>query len=120
MISQINSPGPWLTVNSGGRPYLNNFNGGQGSGSVRFNMTTQQLEAYDGQNWVALGQGYAMIEGTTRMNSVLEWAERQMINDQRFADLVKNNPTLEDAYETYQKASEQLKILVTLTQTNKY
>jgi hypothetical protein len=117
MISQINSPGPWISVSPSPRPYVNNSYGGQGAGSVRFNMNLQCLEAYDGQNWVSIANGYVSIEGNGRMNLILEWAERQMHNDQRLKELIKDNPTLEDAYATYQKASEQLNVLITLTQT---
>lgn len=118
MIKDLNSSSDaWIQITQGSKPYINNSGyGGQGIGNIRYNTVSQALECYDGSNWVVLST-YAMVGISPRAQGVLEWAEQQMINDQRIKEQIKDNPTLEDAYKTYQDAAEKLRVLVTLTQT---
>ncbi len=117
MIRDLNNlSDTWLRVDQGSRPYVSGY-GGQGLGNVRYNTTTQNLEVYDGSNWITLS-GYATVGVTPRTQCVLEWAEKRMLDDQRLEHIIKDNPTLEDAYQTYKDAAEKLRVLVTLTQTN--
>jgi hypothetical protein len=116
MIRDLNSNSDtWIQITQGSKPYINNYNNAQGVGNVRYNVSTQSLEAYDGNNWIMLS-GYAMVGITPRTQCVLEWAEKRMIDDQRIEHIIKNNPTLEDAYQTYQDAAEKLRVLVTLSE----
>jgi len=120
MIKNINSSSPWLQVQSPYTPSFYNYNSSQPNsqfiGSVRWNPNTSQLEAWDGNIWVGIS-GSAQIEPSLQMQEVLEWAQVHMLQDRKIKELVETNPTVADAYQTYQKASEQLAIVANLVQT---
>ena len=119
MIKTVNSPSPWLTVNSGGQPliiagtYSNEF-----VGSVRFNTQYSRLEAYDGSAWVQIDGGYASVEPSNRMIEILDWAEKKIANEAVIQERIKTSPTVADAYTTYQEAAEKLSVVMRLTDEN--
>jgi hypothetical protein len=117
MIKTINSPSPWLTVNSGGQPYVGT-NSSEFAGSVRFNTQYSRLEAYDGNTWVQIDGGYASVEPSNRMIEILDWAQKKMTNEQEIQKRIKTNPTVADAYTTYQEAAEKLSVVMRLTDEN--
>lgn len=48
---------------------------------------------------------------------ILEWAAGKMDEEQRIQQLAKTNPTVADAAEALKKAEEQLRLVMTLSQT---
>ncbi len=62
MIKGI-TQGKYITV-TGGQPgsnYVNNYSGAQGVGNMRFNTSTQNIEIWDGSNWVTFNTSYATV-----------------------------------------------------------
>jgi len=119
MIKGINSSGRYLYVNGGspGGTYVNNYGGSQGVGNVRYNTTTQQLEVFDGNNWMQLNMGYATVELTPETEALMEWARKKRDEEQRIEELAKQNATLKDAVDTLKRAQEQVHIIANLVQT---
>lgn len=112
------SSGKWLTVNGNNSVYLNGQNSGNGQnnsfvGQVRFNTSTSSLEAWDGYTWVNI-TNFVAIEPSNQMIDILTWAQEKMVQEDSIKKLVDTNPTVADAYATYQRAAEQLAIVAKL------
>lgn len=85
------------------------------AGQLRWNPGMNCLEVCNGPGWVQVAADQTQITVTQRMVDVLTWAEKQMRLDQEAREKIDNNPTVADAYENYCKATEQLKIVMALT-----
>jgi hypothetical protein len=119
MIKGINSSGRYITVTGGQVPstYVNNYSGGQGVGNVRYNTATQNMEVYDGNNWMMLNTGFATVELTPETEALLEWSRRKRADEERMKELAKQHPGLQEALDIANKANEQLQIMTALVQT---
>jgi len=112
MIKGING-GQFITV-QGGSPsstYVNNYSGGQGVGNMRYNTSSQNVEVYDGNNWVQLAMSYASVELSGDAQSLLRWAQDERSRQSRRQELIKNNPALQKAYEAIARAEANFDIL---------
>jgi hypothetical protein len=117
MIKSLSSSGNWLNV-SGGINYVPSSYSNNGiDGQMRFNTQTQNTEVYSSGNWSILSSP-ADINPSGKMMAILEWAERQMNEEAEIAKLVETNPTVADAYQAYQHARDQLKIVTNLVKTH--
>lgn len=104
----------WITCAAPGKPYVNGYNSGMNVGQVRYNTSSQCLEAYDGSVWVPLTHGSATISMSSRATEVLNWAEKQMLNEISLEEKAKESPAIADAFVKYKEASAQLKVILTL------
>lgn len=112
MIKNLNANGRYIQVSGGGSPYVNSNN--NMAGNVRWNMSSQNLEVYDGNSWISIGRDIH-LDVSPDVYRILDWAEKRMHEDQRIQDLVKKNPTVADAYSTYKDAADRLKVVMELT-----
>lgn len=115
MIKDVMSSGRYVQVSSGGSStYVNNYGGQQGVGNMRYNTSTQNMEVYDGNNWMQLNMGIASIGLTAEAESLLDWArkerEKQMLREAR----IRSNPALQKAYENIKRAQENFDLLEAL------
>ena len=119
MIKGINTSGRYLTVSGGhaASTYVNNYSGSQGVGNVRYNTSTQNMEVYDGNNWIMLNTSFATVELTPETEALLEWARRKRDEELRIEELAKQSVTLRDAVNTLKQAQEQVQIIANLVQT---
>lgn len=119
MIKGINTSGRYLTVSGGhaSSTYVNNYSGSQGVGNVRYNTSTQNMEVYDGNNWIMLNTSFATVELTPETEALLEWARKKRDEELRIEELAKQNVTLRDAVNTLKQAQEQVQIIANLVQT---
>lgn len=83
-------------------------------GMVRVNG--QNLEVYNGSAWMAIAGGYPMIDVSEHTKEILRWAEAKMHQEREIMKLVETNPTVADAYRTYQEAADKLTVVMKLTQ----
>ena len=114
MIKNINSNSEHITVSDTTLPtYINGFNGMQGVGNVLFNTSNQDMEVYDGNNWLTLYRGTAFIDLSYRTKEILQWAEKRMKEDQILEEQCKQYPGLakaRDNYEMFKKMVESEKV----------
>lgn len=116
MISQLVSYDPYLQVTNPGTSYVSGYNSGMNVGQVRYNTSTQSLEAYDGSSWIPISSNHnaASISLSNRAREILDHAEKLMMQEQKFNALAENNPTIADALATYREAAEKLQVVISL------
>lgn len=117
MIKGINTSGRYITVNGGtSSTYVNAYSGAQGVGNMRYNTSTQNMEVYDGSNWIMLNMSYPTVELTPEAESLLEWARKKRDEEFKLLSMAEKNPALKDAIEALQRAEEQVKIIAALVE----
>jgi len=115
MIKNIAGGGRYLTVTGGSNStYVNNFSGAQGVGNMRYNTSSQNIEIYDGNNWVPMQSGYATVTMTPEAESLLDWAKQKRMEEDMNKALAESNPTIADLLEQKKRIDEQLNIVKTL------
>jgi hypothetical protein len=115
MIKNIAGGGKYLTVSGGsGSTYVNNFSGAQGVGNMRYNTSSQNIEIYDGNNWVPMQSGYTTVTMTPEAESLLDWAKQKRNEEFESEALAKSNPTIADLLAQKNKIDEQINIVKTL------
>ena len=97
-----------------GSTYVNNYSGAIGVGNVRYHTGGQQMQVYDGSNWVDIQMGSANVGLTTEAELLLDWAREKRAEEYALQELIKTNEAVRIAYENLNKAKEQLKTTVIL------
>jgi hypothetical protein len=112
MINQVYGVGEFLNVQTySSAPYINVTE--LSTGQVRFNPSTRSMEVYDGHNWVNFA-GSAQVALSTGAEEILRWAQKKMEQEQNWKDMATKNPAVQDAYEKFKQAEEQLRIVEAL------
>ena len=114
MINNVNTgnTGGYLYANqSGSHPYVSPNSNNPMQGMVRLNGGT--LEVFDGSSWIMI-TSYAEIHLSSTAISALDWANRKMIEEAKFRSLADKSVAVADALATYEKAREQLNVVMTL------
>jgi len=107
MITSISSYSSALAVSHSPMIFIGNT-GGELAGQMRFNMSLQQVEVYDGTGWNTVGSS-ATMGLTPEAESAIEWASAQQKKEELLEQRMADNPALKDAYERF-------KVLDILTQ----
>ena len=117
MIKGINQGGKYITVTGGmpGSTYINNYSGAQGIGNMRFNTSNQNIEVWDGNNYMTLQTSYATVQLENEAISLLDWAKEKRAEEWKIKELINTSPAVKIAYEQVLKAQEQLKITTILS-----
>jgi hypothetical protein len=120
MINNINTgnSGGYLYVAThghSGTPYINPNSSNPATGMLRMNGNT--LEAFDGSCWLNVGMTNAEISLNQSAIVALDWATKKMVEETKIKDLATKNVTVADALARYEAAQEQLKMVLTLTDT---
>jgi len=117
MIKGIGPSGKYITTSGGGgatSTYVNNYGSAMGTGNMRYNTSSQNIEVWDGSNWIMLNMGYASVGLTDEAESLLDWAKQKRAEEFEINELAKSNATLADAVAVLKQAQEQVKILAAL------
>ena len=115
MIKGITQSGRYTTVSNGNAStYVNSYSGQQGVGNMRFNTSTQNMEVFDGNNWVMLNMSYASVGLTPDAESLLDWAKEKRNEELAWESLAKDNQAVKIALENLNKARQQLDITAKL------
>jgi hypothetical protein len=112
MINQVYGGSEFLNVQT----YSNNFyidSTALSAGQVRFNPSNRNMEVYDGNNWVTC-TGSAQVTLSNSAEEILRWAQKKMQQEQDWQAMAQRNPAVRDAYEKFQQAEEQLRIVEAL------
>jgi len=116
MISHVMVTGPWLKGSSGmSLPYINTMPDNPLQGVIRIN-SYGQLELNNGGYWQGFSQNTAHVETTMSANHILAWAEKKMMEEQKYAKLAGQNTAVADALEAVHTAEEKLRVVISLTQ----
>jgi len=115
MIKYITSTGKYMNVVGGpSTNYINNYSGAQGIGNMRFNTSNQNIEVYDGSNWVTLNMGNATVGLNYRAEELLDWAEKKRQEELETQALAETNTTIRDLVNQIKEKQEQIRIVKTL------
>jgi len=115
MIKGITPSGRYTTVSNGNAStYVNSYSGQQGVGNIRFNTSTQNMEVFDGNNWVMLNMSYASVGLTPDAESLLDWAKEKRNEELAWESLAKDNQAVKIALENLNKARQQLDVTAKL------
>jgi hypothetical protein len=79
-------------------PYING-SAGLGTGQVRYNPQTKNLEVYDGMVWQELRGPDVNLTLSNNTEHILTWAEKKMQEEKDFQRLAEKYPALADAKE---------------------
>ncbi len=115
MIKSINCNGPFLTV-SGGIPantYISHGSG-PGVGNMRYNPNSQNMEVFDGTNWVIIQANHAYVSLSSDAISLLEWARKKRDEELEIERLSESSPVIKDLINQVKEKQEQIKVVQTL------
>jgi len=118
MIKNIGTSSPYLYIQGGqtNHTYINNYGGAQGLGNLRFNTSSQNIEIWDGANWIVMSTAHATVNLTAEAEQLLNWAKDKRDKEKHLKELIEKNPTIADAAHNVQHAQEQLDIILKLTE----
>ena len=115
MIKGITPSGRYINVSSGSSStYVNGYAGAQGVGNMRYNTTNQNIEVFDGNNWIMLNMSFASIGLNGEAESLLDWARKKRDEELAWESLAKDNQAVKIALENLNKARQQLDITAKL------
>jgi hypothetical protein len=119
MIKSILQSGKYLAVTGNGTyPYISSYGNSLGTGNMRFNTQTQNIEVYDGNQWITCSTGSVSVGLNSEAESLLDWARIKRDEELRLAAMAAKHPTVADALDTLKKAQEQLQVATILCETN--
>ena len=116
MITGIGGNSEYINVTNSysNVPYVSPNSSVPMMGMVRVNG--QNLEVYNGSSWMMITGGYPMVDVSDQTKEILRWAEAKMNMEREIMKLVETNPTVADAYQTYQDAADKLTVVMKLSQ----
>ena len=107
--------GRYITVtNSTSSTYVNGYSGLQGVGNMRYNTSSQNMEVFDGNNWVMLNMAMPSIGLTGEAESLLDWARQKRIEELELQALVQEHPSIKDLVNDIENKKDQIKMIKTL------
>ena len=119
MIKGINT-GSGIQVDSGYTSWPSFYTNPSSSntlvGQVRYNGASQNMEVYDGSNWLVMSAAFPTLNLAPHVQAVVEWAQKKMSEESRLQELAARNPSLRDALEAVKRAEEQVQIVAALVQ----
>lgn len=115
MIKGI-TQGAGLVVNNGNpmNPYISP--GSISAGMMRYNPNSNNIEVYDGVNWITLSSSYVQISLDAPTQEAVQWVRRRMEQEKRLEELARQHPAVADAAAAVAQAQEQLDIVTALVQ----
>jgi short-subunit dehydrogenase involved in D-alanine esterification of teichoic acids len=124
MIKNVNSYSRYLNIQGGNPSCLptiyNNTTTGTHSfaGSIRFNISTQSLEIFDGIIWQQWHNSTATVNLTPEAEGILNWAKDKMQEEAKLEQLAKENSTVNDLLQQIKEKQGQLKVVTTLIKSS--
>jgi hypothetical protein len=116
MIKTVNGSGRYMMVN-GGMPattYINQYSGAMNVGDLRYNVSIQRLEVYDGNTWIELNTSHASVGLTPDAERALDWANRKIAEEAELDRLAESNATIADLVEQKKALDHKIKMVQTL------
>jgi len=115
MIKSITPMGRYITVtNSTSSTYVNGYSGLQGVGNMRYNTSSQNMEVFDGNNWVMLNMAIPNIGLNSDAESLLDWARQKRNEETELLGLAQEHPSIKDLVNDIENKKDQIKMIRTL------
>jgi hypothetical protein len=115
MIKNITSSGRYMQVSGGNAStYINGNSGAQGVGNMRYNTSSQQMEVFDGSNWIMINMDHASVGLNGEAESLLDWARKKRDEEMMWQSLANENKAVKIALDNLEKARQQLDITAKL------
>ena len=115
MIKDIMASGRYVQVSGGSAStYVNNYSGSQGVGNMRYNTSNQNMEVFDGNNWVQLNMSYAQVGLNSEAESLLDWARKKRDEEDSWYRLASTNEAVRIALEQLEQAKTRLELTAIL------
>ena len=115
MIKTIMSSGRYITVtNTSSSTYINGYSGLQGVGNMRYNTSSQNMEVFDGNNWVMLNMSIPSIGLNSEAESLLDWARKKRDEEFELQSLAQEHPSIKDLVNDIENKKDQIKMIRTL------
>jgi CRISPR/Cas system CSM-associated protein Csm4 (group 5 of RAMP superfamily) len=115
MIKSITPMGRYITVtNSTSSTYINGYSGSQGVGNMRYNTSSQNMEVFDGNNWVMLNMSIPSIGLNGEAESLLDWARQKRHEELELQALAQEHTSINDLVNDIEKKKDQIKMIRTL------
>jgi len=115
MIKGIMSSGRYITVtNTSSSTYINGYSGLQGVGNMRYNTSSQNMEVFDGNNWVMLSMAIPSIGLNSEAESLLDWARKKRDEELELQSLAQEHPSIKDLVNDIENKKDQIKMIRTL------
>ena len=94
--------------------YVNGYSGLQGVGNMRYNTSSQNMEVFDGNNWIMLNMANPSIGLNYEAESLLDWANQKRNEELETERLAKEHPSIKDLVNDIEKKKDQIKMIKTL------
>ena len=85
-------------------------------GQLRYNGASQNMEVYDGSNWLVMSAAFPTLSLAPHVQAVVEWAQKKMAEETQRKELAMKHPIVADALDALQRAEEQVQIVSALVQ----
>jgi hypothetical protein len=115
MIKSIMPTGRYIQVTGAtSSTYVNGYSGLQGVGNMRYNTSSQNMEVFDGNNWIMLNMANPSIGLNYEAESLLDWANQKRNEELETERLAKEHPSIKDLVNDIEKKKDQIKMIKTL------
>jgi hypothetical protein len=94
-------------------PYIPS--GNQSAGMMRYNISNQNIEVYDGSSWQELASSYASVSMTSEAVALLDWARKKRDEELQLEALAREHPAINIALGNLKKAKIQLDATIILS-----
>ena len=109
------SSGRYMQItNTSSNTYINGMSGLQGVGNMRYNTSSQNMEVFDGNNWVMLNMSIPCIGLSTDAESLLDWAREKRNEEFELQSLAQEHPSIKDLVNDIENKKDQIKMIRTL------
>ncbi len=115
MIKDITASGRYVQVSGGSAStYVNGYSGLQGVGNMRYNTSNQNMEVFDGNNWVQLNMGHTSVGLNSDAESLLDWARKKRDEEDEWYKLASSNEAVRIALDQLEQAKTRLHLTAIL------
>ena len=117
MLNRINTGGRYITVTGGdsttyvSKSYTSNT---FMQGDMRYDLESQCIKVWDGQNWQAIVGSNATIDLSYEAQSLLDWASKKRLEEQLLEKQAQESPAIKDLVDQIKLKQEQIKMVQTL------
>jgi hypothetical protein len=117
MIKNITG-GQYIQVMGGSNsyPYVNMSN--PSAGMMRYNGLNQNIEVYDGSNWMTISGNSSMIDLNNDAKELLEWARAKRAEELYLKREAEKNPTIKDLLNQRDTIDSKITMVRTLIQNH--
>ena len=108
-----------ITVSGGNTslPYVGPNSSNPMTGMIRINNT--ELEVFNGSNWQMISSSYATVSLDQDVLDVIHWARKERDRHSKRQALIKDNPALQKALESIERAEANFDILAKFVENDR-